>query len=69
MIFLIAAENVCFRNFPAVFSSISIEQKCPKTCSLQAAIPKLSLASKKFVDMSSGLSPNWSFSRKFDGQR
>ena len=40
---------------------ISIEQQCPKTGGLQAATLKLSLGPKQFVDISSGLSQNWSF--------
>ena len=35
---------------------ISIEQQCPKTGSLQAIIPKWSLGSNSFVDISPGLS-------------
>ena len=48
---------------------ISTELQCLKTGSLQAAIMKLSLGSNKFVDISSGLSQNWSFFCKFDQQK
>ena len=40
---------------------MSMEQQCPKTGSLQEAIPMWSLGSKKFVDISPGLSQNRSF--------
>ena len=50
-------------------SYLYTEQPCPKTGSLQAVIPKLSLGYKNIVDISSGLSQNWSFPPKSDGQR
>ena len=39
----------------------SMKQQCPKMGSLQAAIPRCPVGSKKFVDISPGLSQNRSF--------